>query len=72
MVFSVPRSPVEVDTPSCEGAVCGRLRSEDLARLDHDQDSERQLIQRHPFRHPHAFGLLLPEPFLHDQQGVLG
>jgi hypothetical protein len=34
-----------------------------------DQDSERQLIKWHLLRHPDALGLLLPEPFLHDQVG---
>jgi hypothetical protein len=45
--------------------------SESLRSQPH-QDWPRQLIQRHPLGHPHALGLLLPKPFLHDQEGLLG
>jgi hypothetical protein len=29
-----------------------------------------QLIEWHPLEHPDSLGLLLPQPFLHDQEGV--
>jgi hypothetical protein len=36
------------------------------------QYSKGQLSQRHPLGHPDALGLLFPQSFLDDQEGVLG
>jgi hypothetical protein len=42
-----------------------------LPRLHCYQDPKRQLVKRHTLGHPDALGLLL-QPFLHDQEGLLG